>query len=215
MASGQCEYCFSHLTRGSRICPRCGRKKRYTKRLLAGLVLVQAATIACFTHFAVPKIPGTLRFVSDDGAPPITLKIVKAEKGWTYFETSDELVHDVTKHARVWSVSKPGNVGDLTTGVLELRTSSTYGKSVVITLRRQPFDRVDEQCELRAKFDTGHEQVFHASGSADANNATLVVDDTDAFTGQLAGAHKLTLVAELSEKTERRTDFSLEGLSWN
>ena len=140
-----------------------------------------------------------------------------APAGWLYYQTVDEMIYDTTRHARVLSHgdSTAGMAaGHGSMGVLELRASPAYGRSVVITLSRQAADTVAETCELRAKFDAGDVAVFQASGSADARGTTLVIADAGAFTNRLVSARTLALDAVLSPKTERVAMFDVAGLKW-
>lgn len=214
MSLGRCDHCGMSLRLGSGTCTRCGTKKRRLKYFLAALVLAQAVTIVAYMKF--PHHDMTR--VADASAAELAVTDAAPRAGWVYYKTRDEMIDDTTQHARVLSrgAADAGDVRDrVTSGVLELRASPTYGRSVVITLHRDGFGLIDEQCQLRAQFDAGDVQVFHVAGSMDGENATLIVDDTRGFTTHLVGARTLSIDARLSEKIERRASFDVGGLSWN
>jgi hypothetical protein len=219
MPLGRCDICASKLRLGRVVCDRCGARKSRTKAILGTVVLLQAVTIGIYmyvtTTFADPMkhVEGGTRAVI-----PVALNSPIPPAGWLYYETRDDLVGDVTRHARVLSLSdpqsgKPRSHGS--TGVLELRASLIYGNSVIITLRRQAFDNVDETCVFHAQFDAEDPVIFKAAGAADTDTATLIVVDTKHFLRALLGAHTLSVDAHLSPNTERIASFDITGLRWN
>ncbi len=216
MALGRCERCSTRLRLGSRTCARCGTKKNRVKYLFIAVIFGECAVIGC--HLALPKGGGMVHVASaHDAPPPLFSSGAAAPAGWLYYQTVDEMIYDTTRHARVLSRSAPaaGSVGDHgSVGVLELRASPAYGRSVVITLSRKAADMVAENCELRATFDAGDVAVFQAQGSADAQRATLVVADTGGFVNRLASARTLAVDAKLSAKAERVAMFDVSGLKW-
>ncbi len=215
MALGTCERCSTRLRLGSRTCTRCGTKKKRAKYLFIAVIFVECAVIG--QHLALPK-GGMVQVASAHEVPaPLLNSGGVAPAGWLYYQTVDEMIDDTTRHARVLSRSDPaaGSAGDHgSVGVLELRASPAYGRSVVITLSRHAADAVAETCELRARFDAGEEAVFQASGSADPLHATLVIADTGGFVSRLASARTLALEAKLSPKAERVAMFDVSGLKW-
>ncbi len=204
------------LRLGSRTCERCGTKKNRLKFLFVGVILGECAVIGC--HLAWPaSASGMAHVAAVQDALPQRDFASAAPAGWLYYQTVDEMIYDTTRHARVLSRSLEvggGSGGRGSVGVLELRASPAYGRSVVITLSRQAFDEVAEVCELRASFDAGETAVFQASGSADPQSATLVVVDTGGFVSRLASARTLALEARLSSKAERVAMFDVSGLKW-
>ena len=191
MPLGRCDACSTRLRFGSRTCERCGARKNRWKYLLVAVIAAEVATIV--VHVEMPR--DSMAHVAEaPHALPAALTQTAAPAGWLYYQTRDEMIDDTTRHARVLSRSNlaAGHAHDQgSTGVLELRASPAYGRSVV------------ETCELRARFDTGDVAVFQASGSADPGNATLVVSDNHHFTERLTGAHTLALDAVLSKTTSR------------
>ena len=210
MALGRCAVCGNRLRFGSRTCARCGTKKQRIKYLLIAVIFAECAVIG--RHLSLPR-ENIVQTASAHDAPP-PLFSGSAPAGWLYFQTVDEMIYDTTRHARVLSRGGPAADDHASMGVLELRASPAYGRSVVITLNRQPHDLVAEACELRASFDTGAVTVFHAAGSADTSNTTLVIADPAAFVSRLASARTLALDAVLSPKTERVAMFDVSGLKW-
>ena len=212
----QCDVCFTRLPPGSVACPRCGRQKRQQrlKFALGALIAVQALLIVAYVRFKpdLSLFPHVSMSTATVGATPGN---PDTNPHWAYFETRDDLLNDVTRHARVASLTDAAPNEHVSPGVLELRASPTYGTSVVITFKRSAIEAVSEKCELRAKFDAQDVQVYHASGSLGTSNAMLVIDDTHDFTGHLAAAHTLLIDAKLSPKIERVAKFDVAGLNWN
>ncbi len=195
------------------MCSRCGAKKQRIKYLFIAVIAVECVLIG--SHLAWPK--SGMVHVAYAQASELPVLGNAAPAGWMYYQTVDELIYDTTHHARV--LSRSGGPADLpgdhgSTGVLELRASPAYGRSVVITLTRRPEEPVAEHCALRARFDTGDVTVFEASGSADPTRATLIINDTGGFVSRLAAAHTLALEAVLSPKAERMALFDVAGLKW-
>ncbi len=215
MALGRCDSCKTRLRFGSRTCAHCGAKKKRLKYLIIAVILGEVAAI--IVHLEMPR-DMVVRSADDSRAVPPPVADKSAPAGWLYFQTRDDMIGDVTRHARVLSLSNlaEGTARDHgSTGVLELRASPAYGRSVIITLKRAAFDTVSENCELRARFDSGEVAVFQVAGSADEANATLVVTDKQAFTDRLRSARTLELDAVLSKTTERTAQFDVAGLRWN
>ncbi len=213
MALGRCESCNTALRFGSRTCARCGTQKKRLKYVFIAVIAVECAVIV--QHLAFPKTE--MAYVETSHAAQPELADTAAPAGWLYFQTVDDMIYDTTHHARVLSRSdqtaaEPQAHGSA--GVLELRASPAYGRSVVITLKRAASDTVAGLCQLRAKFDSGSVTVFDASGSADSANATLVISDASGFTERLVSARTLVLDAVLSSKTERVASFDVAGLKW-
>ena len=212
MALGRCDNCRSKLRFGTAQCERCGTRKNRWKYLLIAIIVVESGAIV--SHLALPN-DAMIHVASAHEASPDYDRAPPA--GWYYYQTQDEMIGDTTRHARV--LSRGGAAMALlgsrnSTGVLELRASPAYGRSVVVTLKRAALDTVADTCELRATFDTGDVAVFQASGSADSTNATLVLSDTRAFTSRLMTARTLTVDAVLSGKSERVAMFDVAGLRW-
>ncbi len=215
MALGECARCRTPFRFGSATCSQCGLKKPRLKYLLAGVVVVQAVTIAAYMHF---RTDGVIHIASSAVATVLPGAELRSPAGWLYYQTHDELMGDTTRHARVISrgvagVADQRNHG--TTGVLELRASPAYGSSVLITLRRDNFDLVDARCPLHVQIDDGEMRVVQASASVEGDSASLIVDDPKAFAASLLGAHTLSVDAQLSEKTRRVAVFDIGGLRWN
>ncbi len=136
--------------------------------------------------------------------------------GWLYYETRDDLVHDVTKHARVLSrgAATTGAKDTATNGVMELRASSVYGRSILLTLNRRPFDRVNDQCDVHAQLDTGADVDLHASCYEDSVHATVQIMDTEGFSTRLVGNRNLAVDVRLSPKSNLSAMFDIGGLKW-
>ena len=214
MALGRCERCSTKLRLGSRTCERCGTKKNRLKYVFTSVILGECAVIGC--HLAWPA-SGLAHVAATQATPALPEAADAAPAGWLYYQTVDEMIYDTTRHARVLSRSEAAggaSDGRGSVGVLELRASPAYGRSVVITLSRKAADQVAETCELRASFDAGEATVFQAAGSADPQRATLVVADTGGFVSRLASARTLALEARLSPKAERVAMFDVSGLKW-
>gem|GEM_PF-1848584 len=219
MPLGRCDVCQSRLQLGRTVCSRCGERKSRIKLVLGTVVLMQAITIGIYMYVTI-TFADPMKHVVDgtEAIVPAALQSATPPAGWLYYETRDNLVGDVTRHARVLSLSdpqmgKPHSHG--TTGVLELRASVVYGNSVIITMRRLAFDNVDETCILRAQFDAQDPQTFTADGAADTDTATLIVQDTKHFMRGMIGAHTLSVDAQLSPNTEHIASFDVTGLRWN
>ena len=215
MALGKCDVCSNRLRAGSRVCTRCGTKKSRVKSFWIAVIVVECMVIG--QHLAWPKAGMVHVAAAHDAPAPYTMDRGSAPAGWLYYQTVHEMIYHTTRHARVFTQTAPGPASPHcigTAGVLELRASPAYGRSVVITLTRQPRDSVAETCVLRARFDTGDVAVFQASGSADARSATLVIADAGGFTSRLVSARTLALDAMLSAKTERVAMFDVGGLKW-
>ena len=214
MALGRCDSCNERLGIGSATCRRCGAKKKRIKAIFGAIILAQVGTIVWYEYFHV-KAHG-FGFVA---AGPDLFKIPAIDKtppaGWLYFQTTDDLVHDVTRHARVQSrgAAPSRDAHDTsTTGVMELRASNIYGRSALLTLNRQAFDTVDETCSLHVQFDAGPAMEVPANCSAESTYATIVVQNARDLIDRIGAAHNLSIDAKLSAKTTRTALFEVGDL---
>ncbi len=210
MPLGRCNACLNPLRFGSRTCARCGAKKQRAKYIFATVVLVQVGAIIWYSNWksdAMKVVDSVGSGEALDSASPVP------PGGWQYYTTRDDLVGDVTQHSRVLSrgVASTGPQDTSTTGVIELRQSTVYGSSMIMTLQRQPFDRVDENCSVHAQFDTGDAVDLHAACSADNDRASIVVTDASPLLAKLASAQTLSVGAALSAKVERTAMFDVAG----
>jgi hypothetical protein len=214
MALGRCEICNTKLRFGSRTCARCGTKKKRTKLIFTLIIAAQFLVIGWYEYFHV-KRPGmdlilasTANFIPSIQATP--------PAGWLYYDTKDDLVHDVTKHARVLSRGAATTSGKdtATNGVMELRASSIYGRSILLTLNRRPFDHVNDQCDVHAQLDTGEDVDLHAACYEDSAHATVQIQDTNDFSAHLVGHRNLAVDARLSPKSNLSATFDIGGLKW-
>ena len=217
MPLGRCNKCGSKLRFGSATCTRCGAKKSRLKYIFAGIVVIQVAVIAFYLHY---DLPGKMHVVvtgPSSGPSTIPPADAKSPTGWLYFDTRDELIGDVTHHARLISRGNPttGQVNaESSEGVLELRASPTYGRSALVTLRIQASDAAAENTELHMQFDGGDVVVFQATGTADGTNLTFVVQDAVGFASRLKAASVLSLEALLPQNRQRVAIFDVAGLKW-
>ncbi len=196
------------------MCLRCGFRRERTKYMMGVLVVTQIVGVIIYVHTK----NDSLRYVGSAQAasqvPPLDFN---ARAGWSYYLTTDQLVSDITRHARVLSrgnlaAGKAENNG--TTGVLELRASPTYGNSVLITLKHAAFDTVDETCTIHAQFDADPVSDFTAGCSTDGHDTSLIVKDVPGFTARVKAGAKLALDVALSKNVDRVMMFDIAGLKW-
>jgi hypothetical protein len=215
MALGRCENCHTKLRFGSRTCARCGTKKNRTK-LLFVLVITAQFLIIVWYEFVHVKVGGGLDVIASSSLNIIPPPQATPPAGWLYYETRDDLVHDVTKHARVLSrgAATTGAKDTATNGVMELRASSVYGRSILLTLNRRPFDHVNDQCDVHAQLDTGEDVDMHAACYEDSVHATVQVLDTNGFSTRLVGHRNVAVDVRLSPKSNLSAMFDIGGLKW-
>jgi hypothetical protein len=220
MRLGNCSRCGTRLRAGTGTCPRCSARKQRVKYALAALVTVEALVIA--VHMEFPGGHGP-RVVSEAQAAVSPLMQVlneaKPPAGWVYYETRDDMIYDVTHHARVISRSAAAGSGpashNATTGVLELRRSQVYGNSVLITLLGAASDQLASHCTVRAIFDGNDTATFDATAGQDDHNATVIISDARRFVRRLAEAQTLSVDVLLSANAERVASFPVGGLRWD
>ena len=218
MPLGRCNRCGNKLRFGSAVCSYCGTKKPRLKYIFAGIVVVQACVIAFYLHYQAPG--GIHVVVSGPSSQPSIGPAADAKPptGWLYFDTRDDLIGDVTRHARLISRSNLATgltAGQGSEGVLELRASPTYGRSALVTLRIQASDAAAENSELHMQFDGGELAVFQSTGTADSTNLTFVIQDAAGFTARLKAASVLSLEALLPQNRQRVAIFDVAGLKWD
>ena len=213
MALGRCNVCHERLRFGSRICDKCGAKKSRVKLYFGVVIVAQIGVIGWYQYFHT-KRPG-IKFVVEDNAAHIAPIVATSSAGWVYYETRDDLVHDVTRHARVLSrgAANTGLSNDTSaSGVLELRASSVYGSSAILSIKRQAFDLVEEACNVHAEFDAKDAMDVHAACSKDGEQATVMIEDATVLMQKMRGAHDMSLDVRLSPKVERTVLFEVAGL---
>ena len=196
--------------------------KDRTKSALIGLIGIQLVLLACYmrggwTWDLLQRTHEMRRVTADEPSAAAPYPMPAAPAGWFYFQTSDSLLGDTTRHARLLSDSNPGmgNVGDHgTTGVIELRSSPHYGNSVVLTTKRAAFDIADEHCEVQVKFDSTERVIFEAEATVEGDTNVLIFDDYAAFVERIAKSHLVVMDAKLGRGTEQILHFDVAGLVW-
>ena len=213
MALGRCNVCHERLRFGSRICDKCGAKKSRVKLYFRVVIAAQFGVIGWYQYFHT-KRPG-IKFVVEGNSTYVPPIVATSSAGWVYYDTRDDLVHDVTKHARVLSrgAANTGLPNDHSaSGVMELRASSVYGNSAILSIKRLAFDLVEEACNVHAEFDAKDAMDVHASCSLDGEQATVMIGDATVLMQKMRGAHDMSLDVRLSPKVERTVLFEIGGL---
>lgn len=218
----RCKGCLGRMSLFAARCPRCGRAKDRTKNAIIALIGIQVVLLALYMRggwtWDFGQRTHEMRHVALDeqsAGPPAPMP--EAPAGWLYFQTSDSLLGDTTRHARLLSDSNPGisNARDHgTTGVIELRTSPRYGNSILLTTKRAAFDLADEHCEVQAKFDNDDLVSFKAEVTTEGDTDVLVLDDYPGFIAKIVKSHLMVLDAKLGRGTERILRFDVTGLVW-
>jgi uncharacterized membrane protein len=155
---------------------------------------------------------------------PVDLAAVAAAKaraqssagGWTYFDTVDRVVGDVTHHARLigrraqpvqeampaaaghsvvtpaLSATPQDGAAD-TAPILELTASTHYGKHIIITLPRMAKPCEPAPCILSISFDEAPPENFTYQDPSDARETVLISNEFGRLVPLLQKAHDVTL----------------------
>jgi hypothetical protein len=211
-----CRKCGGFVTAAGRVCARCNTKGDRLKSLLLGLIALQGVVVAFLYYWdgKAPHAPAAMAHVVEESAPSAgEVAAHEKHRAWFYYVTRDEKLDDAMRHARVDSVTDGGSPADAG-GTLELRSSSLYGRSAVLTIDRKPADAGSENAMLDVTFDDRPPEQFQAQETADDHAIVVAVTDYDKFATDMQGAHAMVVSAQLGEKTGRVLKFQVAGLSW-
>ena len=207
-----CVACGAALFGSSRSCGAC-RRKKILKRGIGAFIVAELA-MAVFFMVVQPSTHGAAMAVQTaQEAAPLKLPTTS---GWLYYDTQDNLVGDVTHHARLISNSPINPSGDkhlagVASGTLELSASEHYGRVVTISFPHVKPACEANPCEVRAIFDATQPMVFAYTDASSDRSTVLMLKDYDRFAQRLAVAHDLTLVASLGTAHDPILTFDVAG----
>ena len=188
---------------------------------ILGIIVLQGAGVAGIYwwsgHQSSPATSEMVHVV--DSAAPTAGEVAAQEthKGWFYYATRDERLDDTTRHAKLTSAVDTADGAPAAVapdGTLELRSSTVYGQSAVLTIIRRPSDASAEQATLAVRFDDRPPVQFPAEESTDSRAIVVAVADYDRFTSAMHTAHAMVVDAQLGARTERVMRFQVSGLNW-
>jgi hypothetical protein len=210
-----CRKCGGFVTAHGLLCARCAKRGDGIKTLLLSLIALQGLAVAGLYYWngLASHSAKAMAHVVDNAAPTAGEVAARSEhRTWFYYVTRDERLDDTMRHARLSSpADTAAHVDD---GTLELRSSSVYGRSAVLTLDRRPADRGGDQAMLAVTFDDRPAEQFVGQETADDRSIVVAVDDYTKFASDMQGAHAMVVDALLGAKTERVLKFQVAGLSW-
>jgi len=209
--SATCEACGAIPYPGTRLCQRC-KRKRFFKGLAATFIVCELLAAGAFLLMPQHK-PTVVRDAQID-APPV--KVADGITGWLYYDTQDSMIGDVTHHARLLSNAPRNPTNDphlkgVAAGKLELSSSKTYGRHVMITFGKIKTACDANPCQVRVMFDETQPEVFPYTDASDDHDTVLMLGDYDRFAQRLAVAHDLTLVASLGTQHDSVLTFTVAG----
>lgn len=207
-----CASCGQARDRDGRMCRVCARRNVLKAALTCLLIGEGGVAMA----LALLPRPHQDKFVAADTThyvPPPP----DGPTGWTYYDTTDTLLADITHHARLLANHPPTVDGKpaipgATAGVLALAASTHYGKSVVVTFPPVATKcATPAQCSVKASFDQSDPVAFPMLEVASDRETTLILGDYDHFTERLRVAHDMTLVASLGGSQDVILNFTVQG----
>lgn len=136
-------------------------------------------------------------------------------RSWAYFETRDEVLGDVTRHARLVASLAPVRFGrivqETVAATLELTRSTRYGDNVVVRLPRQRLACAANACGIRAWFDRAGPEQYAFAELPDDTHTVLAIADKQRFAERMRGARRVVMVAALGTAKPVTMAFDVAG----